>query len=197
MLRFSSSFNELNIFMKTNNYFNSLFFALIFCFFVTPLLSQKKLRSDYKNEVFISSYFTNIDVNLYSLGYERLLSKKKDFFTLQTEFTASILPKIATDYQRLQSLLKWNREKKSIISLGIGTSYRFNSNTGKLSLLINNAYKYTFRKYKMTFTGNIFLLVTRIKPTPPNVFIPGPTSLNNSYSWGRDFRLSASIGKYF
>lgn len=184
--------------------------AYITNFTINPLFCQRKVRSDYKNEVFASAYFTNIDVNLYSIGYERTIFikrdslkkgryyvKKKDYFTLQNELTASIFPTFATDHQRLQSLIKWNREKKSIISLGLGMSYRFNTNTAKLSILVNNAYKYTFNKYKMTFTGNIFLLIVRVKPTPPNVFIPGPKSLNNSYSWGRDLRFSASIGKYF
>ena len=164
---------------------------------LNPVLSQKKIRSDYKNEIFASTYFTNIDVNLYSIGYERILFKRKDFFSIQNEFTASILPKIATDNQRLQSLFKWNRERKSIISLGLGMSYRFNSNIEKFSILLNNAYKYTFHKYKITFTGNIFLLITPVQPTPPNVFIPGPRSLNNSLYWGRDIRISASVGKYF
>ena len=184
--------------------------AYITNFTINPLFCQRKVRSDYKNEIFASAYFTNIDVNLYSIGYERTIFikrdslkkgryfvKKKDYFTFQNEFTASIFPTFATDHQRLQSQIKWNREKKSIISLGLGMSYRFNTNTDKFSILLNNAYKYNLNKYKMTFTGNILLLITRGKPTPPNAFTPGPTALNNTYYWGSDIRLSASLGKYF
>lgn len=173
-----------------------VFFSILSlnCFY---LFGQKTIKSEYNNEIYASIYYTDIPSNLYSLGYERVFFKKKDFFSFQNEFSVSIFPKTINDKQRLLSLLKWNRQRKNIISFGLGFSYRLNYTPNRFSVLLNNAYKYDFKKYKLTFTGNIFLFVTPLKPIPPGVFIPGPICVSDCPKWSNFFRLSASVGKYF
>jgi hypothetical protein len=174
--------------------FYSVIYLLVNSFY---LIGQKTIRSEYKNEIYASIYYTDIPSNHYSLGYEKVFYKKKDFFSFQNEFSVSIFPKTANDKQRILSLIKWNRQRNNIVSLGLGFSYRLNYNPNKFSFLLNNAYKYDFKKYKLTFTGNIFLFVTPLKPIPPSVFIPGSICISDCHKWNNFFRLSASIGKYF
>ena len=172
-----------------------LFFLILSLYSVQA--QNKSFRSDYKNEIFISAHITGNRTNIYGMGYEyTVLKKKRDYFSIQNEFTKSILPKVGTDRARLQTLFKWNRERMSIVSLGLGTSIRLNSSYPKFSLLLNNGYKYYFRKLKATFSGNILLFITHLQPTP----IPTPSHsvcVSNCPKWGNEWRFSASVGKYF
>ena len=164
---------------------------------IEPILSQTKFqRSDYRNEIYASAHFTGFRTNIYGIGYEyTVLKKKRDYYSIQNEFTKSILPKVGTDRSRLLTLFKWNRERVSVISLGLGTSFRFNS-YNKFSILFNNGYKYHFRKWKTTFSGNIFLFVTPLKPNTFNAQ-GGSICVSNCRRWENYWRFSASIGKNF
>jgi hypothetical protein len=188
----------MNKFMNTYKYLKLIVITSFFCLIIQPLFSQRKLRSDFKNEIYASMYFTDIQSNLYGIGYERTLFKRKDFFSIQNEFSVSIFPNIVNGKQRLLSLVKWNRQRSNIISFGAGITYRLNANSpNKFSFLLNNAYKYNFKKHKFTFTGNIFLFITPLKPIPSGVFISGPICVTDCPKWSNFFRLSASVGKYF
>ena len=157
----------------------------------------KARRRDKKNEVFVAAHITGVRSHIYGVGYEFTLFKKrkKDFFTLQNEITTSILPRFGTDGSRLQTLLKWNRQSKSIISLGLGSSYRINNSYTRYNFLFNNSYKYCFDKIKTTLSGNLFLIVSPLKPHVGN--ITGPICVSDCPKWGYMWQFSANVGKYF
>jgi cellulose synthase/poly-beta-1,6-N-acetylglucosamine synthase-like glycosyltransferase len=117
-----------------------LVFLLISVFLNSLLISQKKInRNEFKNELYLSNYLTHIDLNLYGVGFERtFLNKGNIFYSIQNEFTLSIAPKKGDDGKRIQSLIKWNKEKMTIISFGAGLSYRLNKHPEKLSFIVNN-----------------------------------------------------------
>jgi hypothetical protein len=171
---------------------------IFFLFLSLWLPAQTKARrSDKKNEVFVAAHITGVRSHIYGVGYEFTLFKKgkKDFFTLQNEITTSILPRFGTDGSRLQTLLKWNRQSKSIISLGLGSSYRINNSYTRYNFLFNNSYKYCFDKIKTTLSGNLFLIVSPLKPHVGN--ITGPICVSDCPKWGYMWQFSANVGKYF
>ncbi len=172
---------------------------IFFLFFKSnTVFSQARLqRTNFKNEVFVAAHITGVRSHIYGVGYEFTLFKKgkKDFFTLQNEITTSILPRFGTDGSRLQTLLKWNRQSKSIISLGLGSSYRINNSYTRYNFLFNNSYKYCFDKIKTTLSGNLFLIVSPLKPHVGN--ITGPICVSDCPKWGYMWQFSANVGKYF
>ena len=162
----------------------------------TPILSQKRARSDYKNELYVSTYFFPYIFNPYSLGYERTLMKNRNsFLSSQNEYSTTIASTHGTDGNRLQSLIKWNMQRNNIISFGIGLSYRLNNPSERLNYVANTSFKYDFRKYKMTFTGSTLILVAHFKPTAP--VLGNLTCVTNCPNWGYIWRFSISLGKYF
>jgi hypothetical protein len=186
----------MNKFMTTYKYLKLTFTSSILCLNIKPLLSQSKLRSDYKNEAFISIQLNDNFFKVYGIGYERtVFIKGIHFFSLQNEYTTSIMPRTADDGQRLNTLIKWNKQQRNILTLGLGTSYRINTKVDKLSLLFNSSYKYSFVKPKITLSGNIFMFLLRSQPATQG--LQAICKGNCPPQWSMDWRFGVSLGKYF
>jgi hypothetical protein len=181
--------------LKNSKMTKTILLGTILFFMTNPVLCQRKIRKDFKNEIYAATYLLPIVLNPIGLGYERvILQKRSNFLSLENEFTFS---HDGADGNKIQSLIKWNRQKKDILSFGAGFSYRLNLNINRFTYLLKSSYKYDIKKHKMTFSGNLFLFFGRIKPIPPNLINPNAVCVTNCPKWGHSFRLSMAVGKYF
>jgi hypothetical protein len=182
-----------------------LFLFLVFIFSSNFLFSQRQKsktheRINFGNEVFSTVYMSQ-GLLVYGLGYERNLIKKgKHFFSLQNEFSTTIAPSVENDGQKLYSTVKWNRQQTPIISLGLGSVYKFTKHNDKLSLLFTSSCKYIFSKQKMSISGNILIFLNYQKPpNPQSGLISGSICGQECYrkKLVTDGRFNFSVGKYF
>jgi hypothetical protein len=182
--------------MSTYKCLKLVFAACFFCSFTNPMYCQKRMRSDYKNETFLSIQLNDNLVKMYGIGYERtVFTMGNHFFSLQNEFTTSIKPRTADDGQRLNTMIKWNKQQRNILILGVGTSYQINTKINNLSFLFNSGYKYDFAKPKMILSGNIFMFLSHTQPATQGA--QPICSGNCPYQWLIDWRIGLSVGKYF
>lgn len=185
--------NNHSIFNKMLKYI-ILLTAIIFH---TKAISQNQ-RINYSNEIFVSAQWAGLGAIIYGTGYELTFKKKRqNYFSIQNELTTSIFSKTVTDYSRLQTLIKWNNQKMNVISLGVGTSIRLNSNFERFSFLLNSSYKYCFPKPKMSISGTIFFLLSQ--PSQQSNGIPVGIYCSNGCTsgWTGQFRMGLVVGKYF